>query len=100
MQGGIGGGGVIKLKAILNNPQFGSDLQLRVPVASSGVLLPGMSSLSYGQDDREIGIQFPTTGEIILFSTLSSGVHPNFYEPCVENFPPPPSKSSTTYLES
>jgi hypothetical protein len=76
---------VVELNAVLNKPQYASELQLHFPVVSSGILLSGASSLNYGQDDRELGIQFPTTAEIILLSTLSSGVHPNFYPPCVGN---------------
>jgi hypothetical protein len=49
------------------------------------------------QDDREIGIQFPTTAEIILLSTLSSGVHRNFYPPCVHNSFPEPNLQQHTW---
>jgi len=91
---------VVEINAVLNISQYGSDLQLHCPVISSGILLSGASSLIYGQDEWEIGIPFPTTEEIFLLSTLSSGVHPNFfYPPTVENSFRP-SKPSTTYLES
>jgi hypothetical protein len=74
----------VLLKAVFSNPLYVGDIQLYFPVASPGILfLSGGYCRSQGQDNLEIEIQLSTTADIILLSTLSSDVHPNFYPTCV-----------------